>query len=74
MYFYLITVGEPYKDGVMSDDFDETLEFVSKLIEKLSDDDNFKGKYVYVTEYVLLEDGEYEKQDGLFSEKYLIGN
>ena len=45
---------------------------MGRLIEKLSTDDNYRNKYIYVTEYVLSEKGEYMKQDNLFTGKYLI--
>jgi hypothetical protein len=68
---YLITIGDPEKDGVISDSFEETLIFVGRLIEKLYTDTNFNGKYIYVTEY-LCENGNYIKQDDLFVGRYLI--
>ena len=69
---YLITLGEPDIDGIMADKFEETLIFVGRLIERLNDDDNYKGKYIYVVEYLLSDDGKYIKQDNLFSNRYLI--
>ena len=69
---YLITIGEPNIDGIMADEFEETLIFVGRLIERLNDDDNYKGKYIYVVEYLLSNDGSYIKQDNLFSNRYLI--
>jgi len=69
---YLITIGEPDIDGFMADEFEETLIYVGRLIERLNDDDNFKGKYIYVVEYLLSNEGKYIKQDGLFSNCYLI--
>ncbi len=69
---YLITIGEPNIKGVFADEFEEALIFVGRLIEKLSTDDNYRNKYIYVTEYVLSEKGEYMKQDNLFTGKYLI--
>jgi hypothetical protein len=69
---YLITIGEPDKDGIMADEFEETLIFVGRLIERLNNDDNFKGKYIYVVEHLLSNDGTYIKQDNLFSNRYLI--
>lgn len=71
---YLITIGELELDtnGIMSDDFEETLIFVGRLIERLNNDDNYKGKYIYVVEYLLSDDGNYIKQDNLFSNRYLI--
>lgn len=68
---YLITIGEPDIDGIMADEFEETLIFVGRLIERLSDD-NYKGKYIYVVEYLLSNNGDYIKQDNLFSNRYLI--
>ena len=50
---YLITIGEPDIDGFMADGFEETLIFVGRLIERLNDDNNYKGKYIYVVEYLL---------------------
>ena len=67
-----ITVGEPEKDGVMSDEFAEALILVGRLIERFKDDTALNGKYIYVTEYILSDDGSYKKQDNLFSERYLI--
>ena len=69
---YLITIGEPDIDGVMSDEFEETLIFVGRLIERLNNDDNYKGKYIYVVEYLLADNGDYIKQNDLFSNRYLI--
>ena len=69
---YLITIGEPDIDGVMADEFEETLIYVGRLIERLNNDDNYKGKYIYVVEYLLSNDGKYIKQDNLFSNRYLI--
>ena len=69
---YLITIGEPDIDGIMADEFEETLIFVGRLIERLNDDDNYKGKYIYVVEYLLSNEGNYIKQDNLFSNRYLI--
>jgi len=69
---YLITIGEPDIDEIMADEFEETLIFVGRLIERLNDNDNFKGKYIYVVEYLLSDDGKYVKQDNLFSNRYLI--
>jgi hypothetical protein len=71
---YLITIGEPEPNttGIMADEFEETLIFVGRTIERLNDDDNFIGKYIYVEEHVLSENGTYVKQDGLFNARYLI--
>jgi len=69
---YLITLGEPDIDGIMADTFEETLIFVGRLIERLNNDDNYKGKYIYVGEHLLSDNGEYIKQDNLFSNSYLI--
>ena len=69
---YLITIGEPDIDGIMADKFEETLIFVGRLIERLNNDDNYKGKYIYVVEYLLSSNGDYIKQDNLFSNRYLI--
>ena len=69
---YLITVGEPNKKGVMADNFDEALIFVGRLIERLSNNDVYIGKYIYVVEYLLSDDGNYVTKDDLFSECYLI--
>jgi hypothetical protein len=33
---------------------------------------NFKGKYIYVVEHLLTDNGSYIKQDNLFSNRYLI--
>jgi len=56
----------------MADEFEETLIFVGRLIERLNNDDNYKGKYIYVVEYLLSNEGSYIKQDNLFSNRYLI--
>jgi hypothetical protein len=56
----------------MADEFEETLIFVGRLIERLNNDDKYKGKYIYVVEYLLSENGNYIKQDNLFSGRYLI--
>ena len=69
---YLITIGEPNIDGIMADEYEETLIFVGRLIERLNNDDNYKGKYIYVVEYLLSTNGDYIKQDNLFSNRYLI--
>lgn len=73
---YLITIGEPKPElntnGIMADEFEETLIFVGRLIERLNNDDNYKGKYIYVVEYLLSDSGDYIKQDNLFSNRYLI--
>ena len=69
---YLITIGEPDIDGILADEFEETLIFVGRLIERLNNDDNYKGKYIYVVEYLLSDKGDYIKQDNLFSNRYLI--
>ena len=75
---YFITIGETDIDkldididGIMADEFEETLIFVGRLIERLHNDVNFKGKYIYVVQYLLSSD-EYIKQDNLFSCHYLI--
>jgi hypothetical protein len=73
---YLITIGEGEldNDGVIADEFEETLIYVGRLIERLHMDEKFTGKYIYVTEYIKdTQDNEkYIKQDNLFSGKYLI--
>ena len=74
---YFITIGEtdidkPDIDGIIADEFEETLIFVGRLIERLNKDINFKGKYIYVVQYLLSSDGTYIKQDNLFSSRYLI--
>ena len=56
---YLITIGEPDIDGILADEFEETLIFVGRLIERLNNDDNYKDKYIYVIEYLLSDDGRY---------------
>ena len=43
---YLITIGEPDINGILADEFEETLIFVGRTIERLHNDDNFKGKYI----------------------------
>ena len=69
---YLITIGESDIDGIAADEFEEALIFVGRLIERLNNDDNYKGKYIYVAEYLLSDKGDYIKQDNLFSKRYLI--
>lgn len=69
---YLITIEEPNKKGVMADNFNEALIFVGRLIERLSNNDVYIGKYIYVVEYLLSDDGNYVTKDDLFSECYLI--
>ena len=69
---YLITIGEPDINGILADEFEETLIFVGRLIERLNNDDNYKGKYIYVVEYLLSNNGDYIKQNNLFSNRYLI--
>ena len=71
---YLITIGEPDINGILADEFEETLIFVGRTIERLHNDDNFKGKYIYVVEHLLTDNGSYIKQDNLFSNRYLIEN
>lgn len=69
---YLVTVGEPDIDGVMADEFEEALILVGRLIGRLNDDEDYVGKYIYVVEYMLSENGSYVKQDGLYSNRFLI--
>lgn len=69
---YLITIGEPDIDGIMADEFEEALIFVGRTIERLSNDNNYIGKYIYVVEYALTDNGDYMKQNNLFSGCYLI--
>lgn len=71
---YLITIGESDIDGIMADEFEETLIYIGRLIERFNNNDNYKGKYIYVVEYLLSNDGSYIKQDNLFSNRYLIGD
>ncbi len=56
---YLITIGDPcdnedHDNAIITDEFEETLIFVNRLIERLSNN------------------GNYIKQDNLFSSRYLI--
>lgn len=69
---YLITVGEPDINGVMSDDFEETLVFVGRLIEQLNKDENNIGKCIYVSEYELNHTGKYVKKENGFCKNYQI--
>ena len=72
---YLITIGEDIdKEGVVADEFEETLIYVGRLIERLHMDEQFTGKYIYVKEYIqdINDNEKYIKQDNLFSGKYLI--
>ena len=69
---YLITIGEPNVDGIMADEFEETLVYVGRLIEKLNNDNCYIGKYIYVEERLLSNNGTYIKQNELFSNRYLI--
>jgi len=71
---YLITVGDPDSNGVMSDDFIETLILVGRLIERFHKDETYKDTYIYIEELILSDDdsGNYVKQDGLFKDRYLI--
>ena len=71
---YLITVGEPDNntDGIFADEFEETLIYVGRLIERLHKDENFEGKYIYVVEHELLDNGTFVRQNYLFSNRYLI--
>lgn len=50
----------------MADEFEETLIFVVRMIEKLKDDENYKNKYIYVVECLLSNNGNYVKQSDLF--------
>lgn len=68
---YIITIGEPDTDGIMADEFAEALIFVGRTIERLHNDANYTGKYIYVVEYVL-SDKDYIKPLNLFSGQYLI--
>lgn len=69
---YMITIGEPDIDGIMADEYEETLIYVGRLIERFNNDNIYKGKYIYVVEYLLSDNGKYIKKDGLFSSRYLI--
>jgi hypothetical protein len=69
---YLITIRKLDIDGIMADEFEETLIYVNKLIERLNKDDNYKNNYIYVEEYLLSNNNKYIKQDNLFSNCYLI--
>ena len=67
---YSIIISE-IEDGYMIDTFEETLIFVGRLIERLSNDDNLCGKYIDVIEYLdENNDGNYIKH--LFIGSYLI--
>ena len=71
---YLITIGEPNPDdpGIFSDEWIETLITVGRFIERFHTDSDYLGKYVYVTEYVLADDGRYVTHDDLFRGRYII--
>lgn len=69
---YLITIGEHDINRIIADEFEEKLIFVGRLIERLNNDDNYKGKYIYVVEYLLSNNCNYIKQDNLFSNRHLI--
>ena len=69
---YLITIGSPDIDGIMADEFVEAHIFVGRLIERLCNDNNYTGKYIYVIEYLLSNNGDYIRQDNLFYARYLI--
>jgi hypothetical protein len=72
---YLITIGEPNGNdsGVMSDEWEETFITVGRFIEKFHKDEKYVGQYIYVTEYVLSENGtNYVTNDELFHGRYLI--
>ncbi len=71
---YLITIGDPddNTNGILADEFEETLICVGRLIERLNKDENFEGKYIYVVEHRLSDDGNFVRQDNLFSNRYLI--
>jgi hypothetical protein len=71
-YFIKIVETDIDIDGIMADEFEETFIFVGRLIERLHNNVNFKGKYIYVIQYLLSSDGKYIKQDNLFSCHYLI--
>jgi hypothetical protein len=69
---YLITIGEHDINGVMADELEESLIYVGRLIERLNTNEKFIGKYIYVVEHMLTENGTYVKQDNLWSGRYLI--
>lgn len=70
---FLISIDNPENDGIMADTFEETLIFVGRLIERLNQDNNFSGKYIYVTEYLNENgNGNFILKDNLFVGKYLI--
>jgi hypothetical protein len=66
---YLITFENPEVNGIMGE-FEEALILVGRLIERLSNEEDNIGKYIYISEYVLNDDGNYIKQDYL--QRYLI--
>jgi hypothetical protein len=66
---YLITFENPEVNGIM-DDFEEALILVGRLIERLSNDEDNIGKYIYISQYFLNDDGNYIKQD--YEKRYLI--
>lgn len=69
---YLITTDEPELEGIHADTLEEALVFTGRMIERLSSNDYFCGKYIYVNEYVLdgKNDGNAKKE--LFKAGYLI--
>jgi hypothetical protein len=70
---YLITIGEPNRDGVMADTLTESLIFIGRMIEKLSKDNNFIGKSIYITQYQFdIISKTYIRREDLYFEKYLI--
>jgi hypothetical protein len=73
---FLITIGDPEDDNahntILADEFEETLIYVGRLIERLNKDEKFEGKYIYVVEHVLTNAGTNVRQDNLFSNRYLI--
>ena len=50
---YLITIGEPNIDGIMADEFEETLIFVGRLIEKLNNFNKYLITYFKFCTYQL---------------------
>lgn len=70
---YLITICEPDRDGVMADTLTESLIFIGRMIEKLSKDNNFIGKFIYITQYQFdIISETYVRREDLYFEKYLI--
>jgi hypothetical protein len=65
---FIVTLDE---NEIMCEDLEETLIFVGQLLERLKE--TKAGKYIYVVEHILKDNGSYVKGENLFDKCYLIG-